>query len=307
MQVMPMIFNDPGFTPVQLNMHGSVGFGGNNVSNDVKTIQMMLNAVPQSTLSLSQPLVVDGVAGRLTIDAIQRYQQAAKLKVVDGRIDPCGATIRALGSSLISVSRFPNALPIASAPESRFLQFITPWNPPPIQPQIYGIQAVGDSAPQTHTIGSSAGWKVVSMTRSTAGVAWLSGISAQILLERNTDQKQATLQFTGAGVAYSAKVVDPQLLSTHSSSKFASQMYFLGAGAINLPVPVLLKEFAPQAASLGVVSVRLPGSLTTPDVGIFTIGSLGLAGLYQAVLASLGRGMNNNLTGYAGYVSVSGG
>jgi peptidoglycan hydrolase-like protein with peptidoglycan-binding domain len=304
MQAMPLIFNDPGITPVQLNMHGSVGFGGNNVLNDVKTIQMMLNALPQNVLGLSKPLVVDGVAGRLTIDAIQRYQRAAKLKVVDGRIDPCGATVRALGSQLIGLSVFPNALPVVSVPDSKFLQFFDPAYPPIPRPQTFGVQAVADSGARTHALGDSTGWRVVSTFKSSAGFSWGSVINFQSTLERRSDKKKLLLQFTGAGVGVSLKPLRYEL-QLDKNTLFATDMCFGAAALLAKSVPVPTDEFAPKLASLAVFSVGVPGAGV--GVNLLTIGGTGGAvGEYQCFsearqIASFGAGF----TGYVGATTLS--
>src|SRR5262249_2441048 len=75
---------------------GSVGGGGKNDCADVIVVQMLLN----SRLGRigKPPLEGDGIAGRLTNRAISLFQGAAQLPVADGRVDPNGPTLKALGA-----------------------------------------------------------------------------------------------------------------------------------------------------------------------------------------------------------------
>lgn len=75
---------------------GSVGRGGRNFPpSDVMTIQYLLNCVPASQGGPSPELAVDGAVGPKTIGAIEKYQRAIG-GTCDGRVDPGGATLRAL-------------------------------------------------------------------------------------------------------------------------------------------------------------------------------------------------------------------
>ena len=73
----------------------SVGAGGMNRSSDVRIVQQLLN---QHMLALGLPLlVVDNVAGDITIEGIREYQrQVVGLARPDGRIEPGGRTWRLL-------------------------------------------------------------------------------------------------------------------------------------------------------------------------------------------------------------------
>ena len=73
------------------NISQSVGFGGMNFLEDVKLVQGLLNQVPQTDGGPQVPLDEDGIVGPLTIDAIRTFQVASQ-SVVDGRVDPGGAT-----------------------------------------------------------------------------------------------------------------------------------------------------------------------------------------------------------------------
>jgi len=75
---------------------GSVGRGGRNFPpSDVMTVQYLLNCVPASQGGPSPELAVDGAVGPKTIGAIEKYQRAIG-GTCDGRVDPGGATLRAL-------------------------------------------------------------------------------------------------------------------------------------------------------------------------------------------------------------------
>lgn len=76
-------------------LRGSVGNGGRNLSGDVQAVQFLLNA--WQGLSASEFLDLDGIAGPLTCGAIASLQQAAGLRIIDGRVDPEGPTLEVLG------------------------------------------------------------------------------------------------------------------------------------------------------------------------------------------------------------------
>jgi hypothetical protein len=59
------------------------------------TVQYLLNCVPASQGGPSPELAVDGAVGPKTIGAIEKYQRAIG-GTCDGRVDPGGATLRAL-------------------------------------------------------------------------------------------------------------------------------------------------------------------------------------------------------------------
>jgi hypothetical protein len=74
---------------------GSVGRGGRNAPDDVRTIQSALNGVAPADGGPVLQLAVDGVAGPLTIAAIEKYQKR-QLGWSDGRVDTDEPTIHAL-------------------------------------------------------------------------------------------------------------------------------------------------------------------------------------------------------------------
>ena len=83
---------------------GSVGRGGRNLPADVKTIQSALNGFAVADGGAAPKLAVDGIAGPLTIAAIEKFQRR-QIGRSDGRVDPDGPTIHAmngLGGGAIS-------------------------------------------------------------------------------------------------------------------------------------------------------------------------------------------------------------
>lgn len=79
-----------------MNIRGSVGAGGVNFRDDVQTVQSLLNRHAPSVNGLN-PLVVDGVVGPKTIQAIQVFQKVVvKMSFADGRVDVGMGTWQAL-------------------------------------------------------------------------------------------------------------------------------------------------------------------------------------------------------------------
>ncbi len=90
-------------------LRGSVGRGGKNQSGDVKAVQAALG------------IAADGQCGGQTIAAIEAFQRDQGLPRADGRVDPGGATEKALsGGAASAPSPAPNpdepasAAPVAS-------------------------------------------------------------------------------------------------------------------------------------------------------------------------------------------------
>src|SRR5688500_13378102 len=84
-------------TPTQggTSISASVGRGGANRADDVRTIQSALNAQEPTDGGPDVKLAVDGLVGPLTIAAIEKYQRR-QLGWADGRVDTDGPTIHAL-------------------------------------------------------------------------------------------------------------------------------------------------------------------------------------------------------------------
>ena len=84
--------------PGYLTIQDSVGRGGRNRPDDVRTIQSALDAQDVAAGGPSVKLDVDGLSGPLTIATIEKYQRR-QLGWADGRVDPDGPTVRKLNGS----------------------------------------------------------------------------------------------------------------------------------------------------------------------------------------------------------------
>ena len=81
-------------------IHETVGRGGANQSDDVKTVQLLLN-VNVARWNGAEPLDVDGRAGNRTATAIETFQRRNVPEMhPDGRVDPRSATLKALAAGL---------------------------------------------------------------------------------------------------------------------------------------------------------------------------------------------------------------
>jgi len=100
---------------------GSDGRGGRNSPDDVKTIQAALNAVEPADGGPLLKLTVDGIAGPLTIAAIEKYQKR-QLGWSDGRVDTDEPTIHALngvgGGGQSPAQKGPKAPPPVPPPKA---------------------------------------------------------------------------------------------------------------------------------------------------------------------------------------------
>lgn len=84
--------------PTDARISASVGVGGANRADDVRTVQELLNDVTPPRGGPVPLLVVDGLCGPKTNAAIRNFQSKQQLPVVDGRADPDGPTMQALNS-----------------------------------------------------------------------------------------------------------------------------------------------------------------------------------------------------------------
>lgn len=92
----------------------AVGRGGRNFPPvDVMTVQYLLNCVPAGQGGSVPELVVDGAVGPKTIAAIEKFQRSFG-GFGDGRVDPGGATLRALQAK----DPYPNQALPAQAPKT---------------------------------------------------------------------------------------------------------------------------------------------------------------------------------------------
>lgn len=89
---------DGGGAPGDARIMASVGVGGANRADDVRTVQQLLNDVSPARGGPVPVLVVDGLCGPKTNTAIRNFQTKQQLPVVDSRADPDGPTMQALNS-----------------------------------------------------------------------------------------------------------------------------------------------------------------------------------------------------------------
>lgn len=89
----------------------SVGAGGTNQPADVRLVQELLNGTGRS-------LVVDGLIGRKTIEAIHTFQKGIFQGWSDGRIDPDETTFQRLQGSGTAASTPPIKSPTPAAPSN---------------------------------------------------------------------------------------------------------------------------------------------------------------------------------------------
>ncbi len=86
----------------------SVGRGGVNRAADVNVVKRLLND-HLTHLRRSTPLLLDGVVDEATINAISQFQRAMLgVPTPDGRVDPNGATLRALRAGGPSFEQLPH-------------------------------------------------------------------------------------------------------------------------------------------------------------------------------------------------------
>ena len=78
----------------------SVGRGGVNISDDVKTIQVLLNLNIYQLSGLG-PITENGACGASTIAAIELFQRRVRRPRPDGKVDANGATLAALRVGLL--------------------------------------------------------------------------------------------------------------------------------------------------------------------------------------------------------------
>jgi len=76
-------------------INGSGGSGGLNLLKDVMLVQYLLNCVPVNQGGPTEELVVDGLAGPKTVQAIGQFQKE-RLGFADGLVDTNRQTMREL-------------------------------------------------------------------------------------------------------------------------------------------------------------------------------------------------------------------
>jgi peptidoglycan hydrolase-like protein with peptidoglycan-binding domain len=127
----------------------SVGLSGANRSQDVRTVQELLNLVPPTWGGPTPKLTVDGLIGPKSNSAIRRFQEVQFRQVFnpDGRVDPGQRSIRRLNHIGNSGSR-PSAIfrvSVEPVPHVRQPSNMTCW-------AAAGTMLCGARDRQSHTI-----------------------------------------------------------------------------------------------------------------------------------------------------------
>jgi hypothetical protein len=86
--------------PISINE--AVGLSAPNNGDDVKTIQQALNRFPESMGGPTAKLKVDGIVGRFTLGAIEKFQRR-QLGFTDSRIDPDKGAINRINELQLTV------------------------------------------------------------------------------------------------------------------------------------------------------------------------------------------------------------
>ncbi|HMS43496.1 MAG TPA: peptidoglycan-binding domain-containing protein [Pyrinomonadaceae bacterium] len=95
----------------------TVGTGGANIPADVATVQYLLNCVPFSMGGLIEKLKIDGFAGVLTIEAVNRFQRF-HFGLSNSRVQGEEATFNELKKYDLSPFSAPVVTPNFNAPFS---------------------------------------------------------------------------------------------------------------------------------------------------------------------------------------------
>ncbi len=103
---------------------GAVGMGGTNRQPDVRTVQLLLNAVPEPWGGPMPRLAEDGLIGPKTNAAIRRFQQVqlGTIFTPDSRVDANGRTLKRLNHIASSGQRPGGAVNISTEPISHVRQ-----------------------------------------------------------------------------------------------------------------------------------------------------------------------------------------
>lgn len=108
-------------------INASVGRNGHNDRRDVVTVQNLLNA-NLGLLTPLRPLEVDGRIGSNTIGAIVEFQRRAmRMSPPDGRVDPRGATLKALNGKRHAAADPAQRVHYPAGPQAPLAEIARPY------------------------------------------------------------------------------------------------------------------------------------------------------------------------------------
>lgn len=91
-------------------IRATVGKGGENIPTDVATVQYLLNCVPVSHGGPIKELKIDGFAGVLTVEAVNRFQKV-RFGASNSRVQAGEATFEELKKYDLSPFSMPVVVP----------------------------------------------------------------------------------------------------------------------------------------------------------------------------------------------------
>ncbi len=232
---------------ILLGLQGSVGQFGTNRLNDVKLVQSLLNLVPIAKGGANPRLIVDGLAGTNTNNAIGIFQTKRNL-MADKRVDVGQKTIAALIEDASAAGPLPTG----------FMNLAVPA-PEPIPTALSTIFPDPESSYDTSITSifyTNTGWKVDSPFSVSIDVS------------------------TPAGPSAAGAIGILELSKVGASPAVTKRYSFKGAGlslGIKSPIPFGFGLSLPTMLSWGTNVYRLP-SLSVPgdfSKGLFSMLTLG--------------------------------
>jgi hypothetical protein len=292
MMPLPLVIGGNRNVLKQIHLSYPVGQGGRNIPSDVILVQHLLNAAPERIGGTHGNLKVDGLVGPGTIEAITKFQRYANCRVVDGRIDPHGVTVQALGEKLNGMNLLPMGVRgisrVDPVIQNAFLG-IGPAGLPPTKltkPTINSFNA----APPTYDKLLYTDWKYV--TNQSITVSVLFGGSTTIIFHLENDRYIGRLihrfEFKGLGVGISKGLLAGLDASFTEYKSMGSRLFRGPFGSNPLPEEDLERSCTILSAGVGtgIQGAGITGQLVFfRGTGIITVTA-------TAVLATAGESIN---------------
>jgi hypothetical protein len=273
----------------QIHLSYAVGQGGRNIPSDVILVQHLLNAAPERIGGTYRSLKVDGLVGPRTIEAITKFQRYANCRVVDGRIDPHGVTIQALGEKLNGMSLLPMGVrgigPVDPIIQNAFLGIGT-TSSMPSKPTIKNFNA----APLTYDKLLYTDWKYI--TNQSITVSVLFGGATTIIFHLENDRYVGRLihrfEFKGLGVGISKGLLVGLDASFTEYKSMGSRLFRGPFGSNPLPEEDLERSCTIFSAGVG---TGIQGAGITGQLVFFRATGI-ITATATAVLATAGESIN---------------